>query len=115
MTKKITESEIVPDGTPVDDLAAFIALADNEEQPPTGDQLAAHFNRHERKTVESILVQAVAVHRASYLRDKEELTFFLKVGFGKDSPTFRKWNQIGREVTRFQPFINRLPPNWTTI
>jgi hypothetical protein len=125
----LTEADVqpVPNGTLfTDDPDAFEeylskagmdAMAEQEAgyEKPTGEQLAAVFNRHMKKTVDSILIQAIAVSRSGGLGFEEEEDFHLRVGFAKDSGTCRKWILIGNSITRLRPFMDRLPPNWTTI
>jgi hypothetical protein len=97
--------------------AGMDAMAEREGgyECPTGEQLAAVFNKHMRKTVDSILIQAIAVSRSGLLVYEEEEKFHINVGFAKDSGTCRKWTLIGNNITRLRPFMDRLPPNWTTI
>ena len=49
----------------------------------------------------------------SILRFLEE--FYQEVGLDPKGTTARKLKEIGEKLTRFQPYLEKLPNTWTTI
>jgi hypothetical protein len=78
--------------------------------------LAEQYKKFARATSENILGLAETVYVANRelnMRYLEE--FYREVGLDPKSGTARKLKEIGEKLTRFQPYLEKLPNTWTTI
>ena len=90
----------VPNGTDISDLEAFVT----------------RYRGFVQKSAEGILGLAETVLQAkSVLSDAQLNDFCEKVRLDRTGSTYRKLIAIGEAAARFKPFIERMPPNWTTM
>ena len=78
--------------------------------------LAEQYKKFAKATSENILGLAETVYVANQelnMRYLEE--FYREVGLDPKSGTARKLKEIGEKLTRFQPYLEKLPNTWTTI
>jgi hypothetical protein len=69
-----------------------------------------------KATAESIIGLAMTVVEAQSKLDSINFALFLDVvGLKKDGSTYQKMMTIGKNASRFEPMIDRLPSAWTTI
>src|SRR5262245_31934793 len=112
------EKAAVPNGT-ADERASeaeqAITPADNDVTAPTVLSLVERWQRGRAKTIEGVLEQATALWAAHELGKGALKQFCEDIDLDQNSATFRKWKLIGEKASRFQPFMNRMPGNWTTV
>ena len=78
--------------------------------------LAEQYRKFAKASSENILGLAETVYVANQelnMRYLEE--FYREVGLDPKSGTARKLKEIGEKLTRFQPYLEKLPNTWTTI
>ena len=78
--------------------------------------LAEQYRKFAKASGEDILGLAETVYIANRelnLRFLEE--FYQEVGLDPKGTTARKLKEIGEKLTRFQPYLEKLPNTWTTI
>ena len=78
--------------------------------------LAEQYRNFAKASSENILGLAETVYVANQelnMRYLEE--FYREVGLDPKSGTARKLKEIGEKLTRFQPYLEKLPNTWTTI
>ena len=78
--------------------------------------LAEQYRKFAKASSEDILGLAETVYVANQelnMRYLEE--FYREVGLDPKSGTARKLKEIGEKLTRFQPYLEKLPNTWTTI
>ena len=78
--------------------------------------LADQYRKFAKASSEDILGLAEIVYIANRelnLRFLEE--FYQEVGLDPKGATARKLKEIGEKLTRFQPYLEKLPNTWTTI
>ena len=78
--------------------------------------LAEQYRKFAKASGEDILGLAETVYLANRelnLRFLEE--FYQEVGLDPKGTTARKLKEIGEKLTRFQPYLDKLPNTWTTI
>ena len=78
--------------------------------------LAEQYRKFAKASGEDILGLAEIVYLANRelnLRFLEE--FYQEVGLDPKGTTARKLKEIGEKLTRFQPYLDKLPNTWTTI
>ena len=78
--------------------------------------LADQYRTFAKTSGEDILGLAEIIYIANRelnLRFLEE--FYQKVGLDPKGTTARKLKEIGEKLTRFQPYLEKLPNTWTTI
>ena len=78
--------------------------------------LAEQYRKFAKASGEDILGLAETVYLANRelnLRFLEE--FYQEVGLDPKGTTARKLKEIGEKLTRFQPYLEKLPNTWTTI
>jgi hypothetical protein len=78
--------------------------------------LAEQYRKFAKASSEDILGLAETVYVANRelnMRYLEE--FYREVGLDPKSGTARKLKEIGEKLTRFQPYLEKLPNTWTTI
>jgi len=93
---------IVPNGTEIDS--------------PKYVQLVEQYRLFARKTAENIIGLAeTLVIAEDQLAPFEFRRFCRDVGLEYDESTFRKLKAIGKKVSRFEPFVGRMPNAWTTV
>jgi hypothetical protein len=69
-----------------------------------------------RKSAENIVKLAETLFTAEdELSPKEFRRFCEDVGLDPEGSTFKKLKKIGESVSRFEPFIERMPNAWTTV
>lgn len=69
-----------------------------------------------RKTAESIIGLAETLIEAEDNLNQLDFSIFCdEIGIRKGDSTYSKLKKIGDNVTRFSPFVDRLPNSWTTI
>lgn len=80
------------------------------------ETLVCKYKSITKKTDEAILEQAKTVFQAEEdLAAKFKKQFYERIGLDENGSTVRKLKLVGREWTRFQPLIGRLPNTWTTL
>jgi hypothetical protein len=91
-------------------------LKDIPNQSDAVKSLAEQYRKFAKASGENILGLAETVYLANRelnMRYLEE--FYHEVGLDPKSGTARKLREIGEKLTRFQPYLERLPNTWTTI
>ena len=79
-------------------------------------ELASQYIVAGNRSVEQIFVAADAIVAANDELSKKLLPeFYRQIGIKENGSTDKKWQKIGAMKTRFLPFMDRLPNNWTTI
>jgi hypothetical protein len=69
-----------------------------------------------KNSAENIIKLAeTLVEAKGRLSDTELQKFCNDVGLPYDGSTYRKLMKIGTEASRFEPFVERMPNNWTTV
>lgn len=69
-----------------------------------------------RKTAESVIGLASTLVEAETSLSVVDFEIFCRqVKLEKGSPTHTKLKKIGEKITRFNPFIEKLPNTWTTL
>jgi hypothetical protein len=69
-----------------------------------------------RKTAEAILGLAKTLSEAEQCLDDVDFAIFLEeIDLEKGSPTYSKLKKIGEQLSRFQPYVEKLPNTWTTL
>jgi hypothetical protein len=69
-----------------------------------------------RKTAEAILGLAQTLSEAEECLDEVDFAIFLEeIDLEKGSPTYSKLKKIGEALSRFQPYVEKLPNTWTTL
>jgi hypothetical protein len=69
-----------------------------------------------RKTAESILGLAQTLIEAESDLDEVEFAIFLdEINVERGSSTYSKLKKIGETLSRFSPFLEKLPNTWTTL
>src|SRR6476661_1836949 len=83
---------------------------------PRYTELAKQYKTFAKTAAENILKLAETLVRAkAELAPREFDHFCEEVSLKKDRATFRKLMKIGEKYARFEPVLNRLPNQWTTI
>lgn len=78
--------------------------------------MVKQYQKFAKESAENIVKLADTLVRAKAGLSKEDFDRFCKeVHLEKDGSTFRKLMSIGAKSSRFEPFFNRLPNNWTTL
>lgn len=73
-------------------------------------------NLFKQSLAESAAKFALALYEADYeLSRREIISLCDEVGIPHDGSTFRKWIGIGKNYSRLEPFLDRLPGHWTTL
>jgi hypothetical protein len=105
-----TEVSTVPNGTPPTVLNGTLSRL---------DELVEQYKTFAKRSAENVIRAAETVFIASRefeLSPEDLQTFKKRVGLDqRDDSTYRKLRKIGEEVTRFEPFVHRLPNSWTTL
>ena len=86
------------------------------DQSEVVKNLAEQYRKFAKASSENILGLAETVYLANRelnLRYLEE--FYQEVGLDPKGATARKLKEIGEKLTRFQPYLEKLPNTWTTI
>ena len=79
-------------------------------------QLVNQYRTFAKHTAANIIKLAETLVEAEDSLSKRELRQFCEdVGLEYDGSTYRKLMKIGKEVSRFEPFVERMPSNWTTV
>ena len=79
-------------------------------------QLVNQYRTFAKHTAANIIKLAETLVEAEDSLSKRELRQFCEdVGLEYDGSTYRKLMKIGKEVSRFEPFVERMPNNWTTV
>jgi hypothetical protein len=92
----------------------FLKLVPNQSEAVKS--LADQYKKFAKASGEDILGLAEIVfiaNRELNLRFLEE--FYHEVGLDPKGTTARKLKEIGEKLTRFQPYLEKLPNTWTTI
>lgn len=80
------------------------------------DDLVERYRRFARKSAENIIKLAETLIEAKHALGDSEMTQFCEaVGLEQEGSTYRKLIKIGKESSRFEPFLDRTPSNWTTV
>ena len=80
------------------------------------NSLVTTYKSLSRKSVESVLSLAETVLRAdTELSDTFKLRFYENVGLKHGGSSVRKMRKVGEESPRFQPHLDKLTSNWTTL
>ena len=78
--------------------------------------LAEQYRKFAKASGEDILGLAETVYLATRELDQRYLEeFYQEVGLDPKGTTARKLKEIGEKLTRFQPYLEKLPNTWTTI
>jgi hypothetical protein len=79
-------------------------------------ELVTQYRQFAKESAENIIKLAETLVRAKAGLSEEDFDRFCKeVHLEKDGSTFRKLMSIGEKISRFAPFFDRLPNNWTTL
>ena len=98
----MTNVEIVPIGT--------------EIESPKYAHFVEQYKLFAKKTAENIIRLAETLYIAEdQLAPSDFRRFCVDVGLEYDGSTFRKLRAIGEKVSRFAPFVDRMPNTWTTV
>ena len=95
-------------------IANIVKLIPNQSEAVKS--LAEQYRKFAKASSEDILGLAETVYVANRelnMRYLEE--FYREVGLDPKSGTARKLKEIGEKLTRFQPYLEKLPNTWTTI
>jgi hypothetical protein len=69
-----------------------------------------------RQTADGIIGLAMTLVEAEEKLSKAEFKVFCElVGIPKGRPVYKKFRKIGEAATRFEPYMEKLPSNWTTV
>lgn len=69
-----------------------------------------------RQTAAGIIGLAMTLVEAEEKLSTAEFKIFCElVGIPKGGPIYKKFRKIGEAATRFQPYMEKLPANWTTL
>jgi hypothetical protein len=80
------------------------------------DELVQQYQTFARKSAKATLDLAETVIIAESELNKRDLQeFYRRVGLDRKGSTYRKMRIVGRKKSRFEPFLDRLPPCWTTL
>jgi hypothetical protein len=83
---------------------------------PTYVALVTKYRTFAKQTAENIIRLAeTLVEAKGKLQAADFLKFCAEVGLEHDGSTFRKLMKIGNEASRFEPFFEQMPNNWTTV
>jgi hypothetical protein len=88
----------------------------NEIVTPAIQCYVNRYNTFLKKTAESILGLAQTIIEAE--NDLNGVDFEIlcrQIGLERNGPTHSKLKTIGQQLSRFQPFTERLPNSWTTL
>jgi hypothetical protein len=98
-------------------VTTLVAVQNGTEiSSPTYTALVLKYRTFAKQTAENIIKLAETLLEADEKLSKTELRqFCAEVGLEHDGSTYRKLMKIGKEVSRFEPFVERLPNNWTTV
>lgn len=78
--------------------------------------LAEQYRKFAKASGEDILGLAETVYLATRELNQRYLEeFYQEVGLDPKGTTARKLKEIGEKLTRFQPYLEKLPNTWTTI
>jgi hypothetical protein len=87
-----------------------------EIQTPRYLDLVKRCLLHKKEAGESIVKFGQALHEADYNLSRREIESLCKeVGLVFNGSTFKKMVTIGKTVSRFEKYYDRLPNNWTTV
>jgi hypothetical protein len=87
-----------------------------EIHSPNYVKLVEQYKLFARKTAENIIGLAeTLVIAEDQLAPFDFRRFCRDVGLEHDGSTFRKLKAIGEKVSRFEPFVERMPNTWTTV
>lgn len=78
------------------------------------DELVERYRAFAKKSAENIIKLAETLLEAKQKLDASQMTQFC-AAVGLEGSTYRKMIKIGEEASRFEPFIDRIPSNWTTL
>jgi hypothetical protein len=99
---QMTNVAFVPNGTQMDSLE-YVHLVEK-------------YRLFAKKSAENIIGLAeTLVIAEDNLAPSNFRQFCEEVGLKQDGSTFRKLIEIGKKVSRFQPFVERMPNTWTTV
>lgn len=80
------------------------------------NMLVENYKAFSKGSSENILGLAETVRQAEEeLSEKNCKEFFSRIGLDADSSTVRKLRKIAECGTRFQPVVDQIPNNWTTL
>ena len=69
-----------------------------------------------RQTADGIIGLAMTLVEAEEKLSTAEFKIFCElVGIPKGGPIYKKFTKIGEAATRFKPYMEKLPANWTTL
>jgi hypothetical protein len=86
------------------------------DQSEAVKSLAEQYRNFAKASSEDILGLAETVYVANQELNMRYLKeFYQEVGLDPKSGTARKLKEIGEKLTRFQPYLEKLPNTWTTI
>ena len=78
--------------------------------------LVTKYRTFAKQTAESIVRLAETLVEAKRkLLDEEFRDFCEEVGLQHEGSTYKKLIKIGEEISRFEPFFDRMPNSWTTV
>jgi hypothetical protein len=83
---------------------------------PIYADLVQRYRTFAKQSAENIIKLSETLVEAKHkLSDADLQKFCGEVGLQHDGSTYRKLLKIGTEVSRFEPFLARMPNNWTTV
>ena len=83
---------------------------------PIYADLVQRYYSFAKKSAENIIKLAeTLVEAKDKLSDTELQKFCGDVGLQYEGSTYKKLMKIGAEASRFEPFVERMPNNWTTV
>ena len=86
---------------------------------PLSAEVAHYVDRYRgfaRQTADGIIGLAMTLVEAEEKLSTAEFKIFCElVGIPKGGPIYKKFTKIGEAATRFEPYMEKLPSNWTTV
>lgn len=92
-----------------------VAVVPNGTELSDFDSLVERYLTFAIKSAENIIRLAETLVEASNLGEPKLLDFCTRVRLKYNGSTYRKQLKIGQEASRFEPFLERMPNNWTTV
>jgi hypothetical protein len=93
---------------------ALVGVPDGTNLLPL-DELVEQYQSFAKQTAQGIVMLGVTVLAAEALGAKQLEEFCERVKLNRKGSSFRKLRAIGQAAQRFEPLIERLPSNWTTL
>lgn len=86
------------------------------ELQPNVQRFVNRFHAAGKRTVSELLECAAVIAEAhAYLGELLLIEFYQHIRLERDGSTAKKMRKVGENKTRLEPYIERLPNNWTTL